>query len=236
MPLHSEAHSPIRPLNVGVLLSGCGVFDGAEIHESTLALLELDRHDANIVCIAPDHPQREIVDHVTRKAVAGQRNTLQESARIARGAIRPLSGFSSRDIDALVIPGGQGVGKNLCSYLIDGVDCSVDADVARLINSLLDAGKPIGAICLAPVLLARVLGARGLQPRLTIGSNAKVAEDLATMGAKNVVCDATEIAVDAALKIVSTPAYMCATRISQVACGTEKLVARLLELAQNQQQ
>ena len=230
---YSDARSPVRPLNVGVLLSGCGVFDGAEIHESTLALLELDRQGANVICIAPDRPQREVVDHLTRKAVVASRNMLLESARITRGHIRPLSGLSIDDIDALVIPGGWGVGKSLCSYLIEGVDCTVDNDVALLINSLLDAEKPIGAICLAAVLVARVAGTRGLKPRLTIGSNEKVAADLAAMGAENVVCDETGIVVDASVKLVSTPAYMCATRISQVAFGMEKLVARLLELARN---
>ena len=233
MPPSSNTPLSIRPLKVGVLLSGCGVFDGAEIHESTLALLELDRQGARTVCLAPDRPQRELVDHLTRKALVGSRNTLQESARIARGNIRPLSGFSIDDIDALVIPGGWGVGKNLCSYLIDGVDCTVDSDVALLINSLLDAGKPIGAICLAAVLIARVASSRGAHPRLTVGSNEKVAADLIAMGAENVPCDETGIVVDTSLRIVSTPAYMCTPRISQVACGTEKLVQRLLELARN---
>lgn len=221
----------MRPANVGVLLSGCGVFDGAEVQESTMALLELDRRGANIICLAPDRPQYSVMDHTRRQSVNDERNILEESARIARGAIRSLSDVRQEDLDALIIPGGHGVGKNLCRYLVDGIECAVDADVAGLINNLLDAGKPIGAICLAPVLVARVAGARGLKPRLTIGNNEKIAADLVAMGAEHIVCDETCIVVDPVLRIVSTPAYMCATRLSRLAGGVEKLVAQVLEMA-----
>jgi len=119
-------------------------------------LLALDRHGATSVCLAPDRPQRALVDHLSRQTMAGERNMLQESARIARGKVVALAGSSHEALDALIIPGGHGVGKNLCSYLVEGVECVVDTEVAGLIDGMLAAGKPIGAICLAPVLVARV--------------------------------------------------------------------------------
>ena len=153
---------------VGVVLSGCGVYDGAEIHESVLTLLALDRAGAEAVCLAPDVAQRHVVNHLTGQPAEGEtRNVLVEAARIARGKVRSLAGFDAGTLDALVLPGGFGAAKNLCDFAFRGADCEVHPEVARVVRAVHAAGKPVGAVCIAPVILARLLGAES--PQLTIG-------------------------------------------------------------------
>src|SRR5512140_2970369 len=159
-----------RP-RVGVLLAGCGVYDGAEIHEAVLTLLALDRAGAEAVCLAPDVPQKNVVNHLTGQVAEGEtRNVLVESARVARGGIRTLAGFDPSTLDALVLPGGFGAAKNLCDFAFAGADCTVHPEVARVIQAVHAAGRPIGAVCIAPVILARLLGTE--KPRVTIGTDA----------------------------------------------------------------
>ena len=142
---------------VGVLLSGCGVFDGAEIHESVITLLALDRAGAEAVCMAPDVDQMHVVDHRTEQPVPGEtRNVLTESARIARGDIKDVATVSADDLDAVVIPGGFGAAKNLCTFAVDGPNCTVNPDVQRLVVEMFDKGKPIAAVCIAPALIAKI--------------------------------------------------------------------------------
>ncbi|RMH04488.1 MAG: isoprenoid biosynthesis protein ElbB [Planctomycetota bacterium] len=217
-------------VRVGVCLSGCGFLDGAEIHESVITLLALDRAGAEAVCFAPDVEQMHVVDHRSGEVVEGERrNVLVEAARIARGNIRPAAEVGAGDWDALIFPGGYGVAKNLSDFAVRGAECEVQADVARVIRETAEAGKPIGVICIAPAVCAAVF--RGAEPpvELTIGCDAGTAEALAKMGAKHVVCPAGEIHVDPGRKIVSTPAYMLDSPISAVADGIEKLVAAVLE-------
>lgn len=220
---------------VGVLLSGCGVLDGSEVYEAVLTVLALERAGAEVAAVAPDIPQAEILNHYTggelRTGDAGggaTRSVLAESARIVRGKITSLKEVSAHDFDALIIPGGYGVAKNLCSYAEDGEHARVNDDVKRLITEMVALGKPLGAICIAPVLVALCLGDRA--PSLTIGNDAKTAVDLQRFGATPVAAAVDEIHVDEKLKIVSTPAFMLAERAIEAEAGINKLVSKVLEL------
>lgn len=209
-----------------VVLSGCGVYDGAEIHEAVLTLLAIDRAGGTYQCFAPDIAQMHVVNHLTGQETGESRNVLVEAARIARGAIKPLSEFQAGDFDAIVFPGGFGAAKNLCSFAIAGPDCTVDADVERAITDMRAASKPIGALCISPAILARVLG--GVE--LTIGTDGGTAAALEKMGAHHVDRSHGEIAVDAAAKVVTTPCYMLDASIGQIADGAQAVVNKLIEL------
>lgn len=215
---------------VGVILSGCGVYDGAEIHEAVITMLALDRRGADMVLCAPDVAQLHVVNHLTGEVVDGEsRNVLAESARIARGVIRDVAAVSADELDALILPGGYGAAKNLCDFALAGPDCTVNPDVARLVRAVHAQGKPVAAVCIAPALLAKVLGEH--QPKLTIGNDPATAGALEKMGARHVGCPVDGLVVDRERKLVSTPAYMLATRISEAAAGIEKAVDALLAMA-----
>jgi enhancing lycopene biosynthesis protein 2 len=216
---------------IGVLLSGCGVMDGTEIHESVITLLAIDRAGAKARCLAPNVNQMHVVNHLTgQPAVAERRNVLVESARIARGEVEDVAEVTPDDLDALVIPGGYGAAKNLCSYAVDGPKCGVNEASARLIRGMLVARKPVGAICIAPAMLAKALSGTAIRARLTIGNDAGTAANLGTMGAVHESCPVRDIVVDEEHRIVTTPAYMLAGRISEAADGIEKLVAKVIAL------
>jgi enhancing lycopene biosynthesis protein 2 len=216
---------------VGVLLSGCGFLDGAEIHEAVLTLLALDQRGATAVCCAPNIPVSTVVDHLTRKPVKEPRNVLHESARIARGNILDVAHVKAGDIDALILPGGFGAARNLCTFADEGARCSVDHGVEKLVGDVLTARKPIGAICIAPALLARIAGKRGVAAKLTIGNDTSTASAIAAMGCTHEQCPVTEFAVDVEHRIVSTPAYMLGPGPAAVFEGIRKLVDKVLELA-----
>jgi enhancing lycopene biosynthesis protein 2 len=202
---------------VGVVLSGCGVYDGAEIHESVVTLLAIDRNGAEAVMCAPNVDQLHVVNHLTGEVEEGaSRNVLVESARIARGAIRDVTDVSADELDALILPGGFGAAKNLCDFAVNGPDCEVDPGVAALVRTVHEQGKPVASVCIAPALIAKVLGNEG--PELTIGSDADT-------------CPVTEFVVDQERKLISSPAYMLAQNISEAAEGIEKTVAALIEMA-----
>ncbi len=214
---------------IGVVLSGCGVMDGSEIHEAVLTLLAIDRGGATAVCMAPDIEQSDVVDHAAGKPAAETRRVLAEAARIARGEIRNVADVKECDLDALVFPGGFGAAKNLCDFARNGSDAKVNPDVARLALQVHKAGKPLGAICIAPALVAALF--RGdKQVELTIGNDAGTAAKLEAMGARHVARKVDEIHVDRKNKIVSTPAYMLARSIGEAAAGIEKLVKAVLDL------
>ena len=216
---------------VGVVLSGCGVNDGAEINESVITMLALDRAGAEMVLMAPNIDQLHVINHATGEEIEGEsRNVLVESARIARGEIKDIVDVTSEDIDALIFPGGFGVAKNLCDYAMAGADCSVNPDVFRLVSEVHSAEKPIGVICISPAMMGKVMEKMGEKVSLTIGNDEQTANDLTTMGAKHVTCPVQEIVVDKDKKVVSTPAYMLAGRISEAAEGIEKLVKEVLSL------
>ncbi|MCK4342974.1 MAG: isoprenoid biosynthesis glyoxalase ElbB [Phycisphaerae bacterium] len=216
---------------VGVLLSGCGVFDGAEIHESVLTLLALDQKGATPVCCAPNTNQAAVIDHATQEPTSETRNILKESARIARGEIRDVATVKADELDALIMPGGLGAAKNLSNFAEKGTDCSIDPGVEKLVSDCLAAGKPVGAICIAPATLARIAANRGLKAKVTIGNDAATAQAITAMGCVHENQPVTEIALDAKHKIVTTPAYMLAPGPAAVYEGVRKLVDKVLELA-----
>lgn len=215
---------------IGVLLAGCGVYDGSEIHEAVLTLLALDRAGATAICMAPDKDQMHTVDHASGEDGEAPRNCLSEAARIARGEVQPLDKVHADDLDALIIPGGFGAAKNLCSFATEGADCSIDPEVDRLLGEILAAKKPLGAMCIAPAVVARHLKGKS-GATLTIGTDADTAQALESLGAKHEDRPVDQISFDEAQKIVTTPAYMLAESISQAASGIDKLVAKVLELA-----
>jgi enhancing lycopene biosynthesis protein 2 len=218
------------PKRVGVVLAGCGFLDGAEIHEATCTLLSLDRRGAKLVAAAPDVEQMHVVDHLKGAPAAGQaRNVLVESARIVRGQIQDLAKLGAKDLDALVFAGGFGVAKNLCSFAVDGQKMRVLPDVERIVREVRAAGKPMGFICISPVVAAKLLG--GDRVKVTIGNDRDTAAAITSWGAQHVECKVDEIAIDERLKVVSTPAYMLGPWIAPVAAGIDKLVSAVLEMA-----
>lgn len=217
---------------VAVCLSGCGVYDGSEIHEAVLTMLALDQAGAEIVCCAPNADQAMVIDHLSRKPASGtSRNILVESARIARGNIVDLAEVKASQIDALIFPGGFGAAKNLCNFADKGPDCDVHPEVQRIAGEMLDAGKPIGAICIAPAMLARIVGGRGMHPKMTIGNDKQTAAAMEKMGVRHLDCPCESFVVDEAHRIVTTPAYMLGTGPAMVFQGIQKLVEEILRLA-----
>lgn len=212
---------------VAVVLSGCGVFDGAEIHESVLTLLALSKAGVTYQIFAPDKEQLHVIDHTNGQVMNEKRNVMIEAARIARGNVKPLTEYKAEQFDGLIFPGGYGVAKNLCTFALDGADFKVDAEVERVIKETHQAGKPIGALCISPVLIAKVIpGAL-----VTIGRDKATAEVLQQIGARHQETDNTGIAIDRENKIVTTPCYMLDSSIAQIAEGAEKLVRAMIELA-----
>jgi enhancing lycopene biosynthesis protein 2 len=220
-----------RSVNVAVLLAGCGHVDGAEIRESVFTLLALDQHGARFQCIAPNASQAEVYDHAAGQPVEGAvRNILAEASRIARaGQCLDLARADARDYDALLMPGGNGLAKNFCTFAADGPRASVRPDVAAFVRSFFEAGKPVGAICIAPALAALVLKDLGRRATLTLGDGS-VAAAMEQLGAHHQsVPSSREVVVDEDLKLVTTPAYLSGdARLSDVWVGIERCVAEVL--------
>ncbi|MBF0146015.1 MAG: isoprenoid biosynthesis glyoxalase ElbB [Magnetococcales bacterium] len=214
---------------IGVVLSGCGVYDGTEIHEATLTLYFLDRAAADIIAMAPNIPQHHVINHLTGAVTNESRNVLVESARITRGQIRDIAQVTADQLDAIILPGGFGAAKNLSTVAFDGPSATVNPEVSRLLQEMAKAGKPIGALCIAPALLSKVLAGKGVT--LTIGDDAGVAGAIEKMGNKHQLSAFDGIVVDAANRIVTTAAYMCASSIGEAGQGIEKLVAKIMEMA-----
>ena len=217
---------------VAVVLSGCGVFDGAEIHEAVLTLLALDRAGAEVLCCAPDMPQMHVIDHLRGEVAEGEsRNVLVESARIARGEIADLANVHASDVDAVIFPGGFGAAKNLSDFAVRGAEAEGHPEVLRLVSETVSAGKPLGFLCISPAVCATAFRGSGNQVALTVGDDAGTNEALAAMGARPVDRGVAEIEVDEERLIVSSPAYMLPVGIAEVAQGIDKLVAKVLELS-----
>ena len=215
-----------KKVRIGVVLSGCGVYDGAEIHESVLTLLAIDRHGAEAVIYAPNIDQHHVVNHLTGQEMAESRNVLVESARIARGKVADLATFEVGSVDALVFPGGFGAAKNLSTFAFAGPDCTVNPQVAAAITATNAAGKPVAALCIAPALLAKILG----KVELTIGQDTGTAAALETLGACHKPTNAGEVVVDHGRKVVTTPCYMLDSSIAQIAEGADNAIKAVLEL------
>lgn len=212
--------------NVAVILSGSGVYDGAELHESVLTLLALERAGAKYTCFAPNINQHHVVNHLTGEVDENDsRNVLVEAARIARGDIQDVAELDAADFDALMLPGGFGAAKNLCTFAVAGPESQVNADVLKACKSFAEAGKPAAYACIAPAIIPAVYPA-GV--KLTIGTDAGTAEGLEAMGATHVNADVDGVVYDEANKVFSTPAYMLATSISEAATSIENVVSKLV--------
>ncbi|MCB9838099.1 MAG: isoprenoid biosynthesis glyoxalase ElbB [Phycisphaeraceae bacterium] len=215
---------------VAVVLSGCGVFDGSEIHEAVSTLIHLSRLGAEVHCFAPDIDQPSVVNHLTGQPGGERRNILVESARIARGNVQPLSECHASQFDAVVFPGGFGAAMNLCDFADKGPSCSVNPDVERVLHEFHDAGKPIGMCCIAPVIAAREFGSEGVT--LTLGEESEASRAAVAMGARHQRAGVTEVVKDREHHLITTPAYMHGKApIHQVFEGIGQMVEQTLAMA-----
>ena len=212
---------------VAVILSGCGYLDGAEIHEATLTLLAINQQGSDYSCYAPDKDQHHVVNHISGEETEGQRNVLIESARIARGSITDLAEFDASKYDALILPGGFGAAKNLSDLAFKGPECTIDEQLAAAVTSVREAGKPIGALCISPAVIAKLVPGTNL----TIGQDAGTAGAIEAMGCSHTTTMHGEIVIDEANKVVSTPCYMLDSRVDQIYDGASKLVKAVLDMA-----
>lgn len=209
-----------------IVLSGCGVYDGAEIHEATMTMLAIMENGGVYEIFAPDIPQHHVINHLTGEEMNETRNVLVESARIARGKIKPMSSYRANDFDALIFPGGFGAAKNLSTFAFDGVNCKVNEEVKDAILSTAKAGKPLGALCISPVLMAKVFG----DVELTIGQDKDTSEAIEAMGAHHRITTHGEVIVDQKYKLATTPCYMLDATILQIAAGARNIVKTMTEM------
>lgn len=207
-----------------VVLSGCGVFDGAEIHEATLTMLAIKKQGAEYEIFAPDIPQHHVVNHITGEEMKEIRNVLVESARIARGNIKDLKEYNPSDFDALIFPGGFGAAKNLCDFAFKGPDCTINDDVVNAIQKTAEQHKPIGALCISPVIMAKIFG----DVEVTIGQDAGTAEAIEKMGATHKQTDHGEVIADEKNLVFTTPCYMLDADILQIAKGASNIVKAMM--------
>jgi len=226
-----------RKFKFGVLLSGCGVYDGAEIHEAVSVLLAIDKMGIEAVCIAPDVEQYHVINHLTGEEMPEKRNVLVEAARIARGAITEISKVNVDELDALVMPGGFGVAKNFTKWAFEGPNGAILESVKNLIQAFYKAKKPIGAVCMSPTTVAKALeGIANVQ--LTIGNTIEkspydikaISEGINATGNVAVMVSVNDVFVDTANKIVTSPCYMMEASISQIYAGAEKTIEKLKEM------
>ena len=208
-----------------VILAGSGVYDGAEIHESVLSLLSIKKQGGTYEIFAPNIDQHHVVNHLTGKETSERRNVLVESARIARGNIKDLKDFDARNFDALLLPGGFGAAKNLSNFATKGADCDVNPDVEKAIKAMHADGKPIGALCISPVILAKVLD----DAKVTIGQDQKTADGVVSMGGTHIAASHGEVVVDDKNNVFTTPCYMLDASIDQIYDGTNEVVRVMLE-------
>lgn len=209
-----------------VVLSGNGVFDGAEIHEATLILYVIMKHGASYDIFAPDISQHHVINHITGEEMQEARNVLIESARIARGAIKDLKYYKAEDYDALIFPGGFGVAKNLSTVAFDGPDAKVNTEVERAVKETNDLEKPIGALCIAPAMITKILD----DATVTIGQDPGTIEAIEKMGGTHVNTTHGDVVYDDNLNLFSTPCYMLDANILQIAEGADNIVSAMLKV------
>lgn len=214
--------------NIAVVLSGCGVFDGSEIHESVLTLLALEENQASYQCFAPNIQQHDVINHQNGEIMDESRNVLIESARISRGEIKNINDLKVEAFDGLIFPGGFGAAKNLSDFALKGKGCTIQPDILKTAQAFIDADKPIGFICISPAMIPQIYEKK---IQLTIGNDAKTAEQIEAMGGKHLSCPVEEIIIDKTNKVVSTPAYMLANNLLEAASGIRKLVAQVISLS-----
>ncbi|MEX0445893.1 isoprenoid biosynthesis glyoxalase ElbB [Xenorhabdus sp. SGI246] len=213
--------------SVAVILSGCGVYDGSEIHESVLTMLSLSRLGAKVSFFSPDESQHHVINHLNGKEKQEIRHIMEESARITRGNIQPLSEVDVNTLDALIVPGGFGVAKNLCNFAFKGSDCEINKEFLSIVQNMHLKGKPMGFMCIAPVMVPKILD----KPiKVTIGNDPETVAQIEKMGGVHIACTVDGIVVDFENKIVTTPAYMLAQSLSEAEIGIDKLVRKILEM------
>ena len=208
-------------MNIAIILSGCGNRDGSELQETLSLMLAIDRRGWQYQCFAPNG-KYTVVSHLDGSENGEQRDIYTESARIARGNIRPLADYRPSDYDALALPGGMGAARNLSTFAFDGSNMTVRPDVEKAILDTFQLHKPILAMCIAPMVLAKVLGPYGV--RLTLGQPCPQADIAQQLGAKVEYCNPTDVCVDRENHVYTTPAYMVASRISEIFGGAENMV------------
>jgi len=214
-----------------VILAGCGAKDGSEIHESVLTLLAIDKAGATYQCAAPNIKQAHVLNFIDNSEINQERNVLIESARISRGKILDLANVSMKDYDALVIPGGFGAAKNLCTFAFDGIEAKVNSEVSRIIEEAYNSKKPIAAICIAPAIIALSLAKINPNITLTLGTEDSANQNLTDIGVKSKSCLTTSFVADEANKIISTPAYMHSnSRISELEQGISEAIQHLITM------
>jgi len=213
-------------MKAAIVLAGCGVRDGAEIHEAVMTMYAIDKNGGTYRIFAPNVAQHHVINHITGEEMKESRNVLTEAARIARGKISPLTEYMAEEFDALIFPGGFGVAKNLCTYAFDGADCHVDRVVEQAIRSTHRAHKPIGALCISPVLIARVLG----DVTVTVGNDKKTVADIVKLGGKHEKRRHGEVTVDMKNLIVTAPCYMLDATVSEIARDAEAVIKTIMEL------
>ena len=226
-------------MKIGVLLAGCGVYDGSEIQETVSVLIALDELGVETVCMAPAMPQHHVINHTRGEEMSPARDVLTESARIARGDIADLAGVNPADLDGLVIPGGFGVAKNLCSWAFDGPEARVNPEAARVIGAMISAGKPVAALCVAPVLVAKVLQELGQTAEMTLGNPegdspydiAAFHGGIESVGMTPATCALGDIVVDETRKLITSPCYMMNATPVKILEGVRKACTRLVEMA-----
>ncbi len=212
---------------IAVILSGCGVYDGAEIHEATLTLYAISKLGGTYEIFAPDILQHHVINHITGEEMNEKRNVLVESARIARGNIKALSELSIDDFDAIIFPGGFGAAKNLSTIAFDGANCVVNDEVENIVKQTVEAGKPIGALCIAPAMISKIINGA----EVTIGQDEGTAKAIEAMGGIHKTTGHGEVVVDKKHKIVTTPCYMLDATITQIGEGAENVVKTILEIS-----
>lgn len=211
---------------IGVVLSGCGVYDGSEIHETVATLAAIDQHGYQAHCFAPDIPQMHVVNHLTGDIMQDEkRNVLVEAARIARGKIQALSEVQVDALDALVLPGGFGAAKNLSTYAVAQQDMQVDTQLAEIIRQFHQQGKPIVALCISPVIIAKVLGSN--TPKLTLGEAGDTSEHAQSLGADHSVSSHESVVVDEKNRLITSPCYMLDANIGQIMRSADKAITAL---------
>jgi len=228
-------------MKIGVLLAGCGVYDGSEIHEAVFTLLALDQRGAEIVCMAPDVDQHHVVDHRTGDEMDEKRNVLTESARIARGAILPIGEVDLNELDALVVPGGFGAAKNLNKWAISGPDGDILPDVKKLIQDVVSAKKPLAGLCMGPTVIAKALEGSEVRPHLTVGSTEKpspydisgISSGMESIGAEVAMRTLDEVEVDHQNLIVTAPCYMMEGSISEIHDNIQKAIESLISMVKS---
>jgi enhancing lycopene biosynthesis protein 2 len=228
----------MKKLHFAVLLSGCGVFDGSEIHEAVLTLLAIDESGSSYQCIAPAGNQYHVINHVDGSVQSQTRNVMEESARIARGNIKSIREIDVSEYDGLIIPGGFGAAKNLNQWAIEGADGGISEEVKEIILNFISSNKPIGAMCMGPTVVAKALQNSGISPRLTVGSIhaespyniAAISKGLESIGMKVVMRKKDEVEIDAEHKLVTAPCYMMESSITDIRANTQLLVKSVIAL------